>query len=110
MFDLYLIPSKKKVSAASIGNIVRAQNLCPTEKQLQAEISKAGLDPNGGAFATFLKIYLLGEAELPQVVQIVNTLQKSTDANISDALRAALQAFDHDGADFVGITELSHVS
>ncbi len=43
VFELYLAPSKKKVPATAIGNIVRSQKLCPTEKQLSTEIAKAGI-------------------------------------------------------------------
>ena len=53
---------------------------------------------------------LTGEADLSQVVQIVSAVSRiSSDPNLAEALKAALQAFDQDGADFITVTSLSHV-
>eukprot|EP00041_Stephanoeca_diplocostata_P018416 m.385390 g.385390 ORF g.385390 m.385390 type:complete len:149 (+) comp21007_c0_seq1:126-572(+) len=85
---------KKTVSKADIGDIVRSQGLCPTERQLGDAMSSNGIG---------------GEADLKQVKGTVSSLESTRSNDLAGVLKESFATFDSNGDGSVSITELTHV-
>eukprot|EP00038_Savillea_parva_P000616 m.97327 g.97327 ORF g.97327 m.97327 type:complete len:150 (-) comp10208_c0_seq3:1803-2252(-) len=93
VFKLFANDSKT-VDASQVGDIVRSQGLCPTEKQLADAMQKGGIS---------------GSADLAAVKGVVKALEGTRMKNLAAELKNALATFDASGDGAVPISDLTHI-
>lgn len=84
----------KTVEQSDVGTIVRSQGLCPTNKQLDEQISAAGIS---------------GSADLKQVTAVCKSLSDTQRSNLAHDLKESFATFDSQQDGSVLISEISHV-
>eukprot|EP00055_Hartaetosiga_balthica_P000476 m.136676 g.136676 ORF g.136676 m.136676 type:complete len:150 (-) comp10821_c0_seq1:193-642(-) len=83
----------KKVSKKDIHMIVRSQHLCPTDAEINAAISSAGI---------------ADKASLGDVKKVISSLRHTKNDDIEGTIRRALKLFDTTGGDVAAVSEISH--
>jgi len=85
---------EKKCEEADVGTIVRSQGLSPTNAQLEAAMSAAGIQ---------------GQADYKQVQAVAKALGNTQRNDLGSDLKSAFSAFDSQQDGSVSITEMTHV-
>eukprot|EP00052_Salpingoeca_macrocollata_P030777 m.320894 g.320894 ORF g.320894 m.320894 type:complete len:145 (-) comp24667_c0_seq1:23-457(-) len=93
LFSLFS-KKKSKLPAASVGDVVRAYQIAVSEKQLSQAMAAAGIK---------------GEADLKQVMTVVQTLSALRNDDMKASIKRALHTFDQEDNGVISVTELSHV-